>query len=98
MTRSSLFSVARLHLCQKVQTLINSLLLPRPPPTSIALDLLPVESKVNQSEVYVVRLVVKPVDDLKEQFKVHNLGGREEEGAFCRRGPGPQYSRKQEMK
>ena len=53
---------------------------------------------MNQSEVYVVRLVVKPVDDLKEQFKVHNLGGREEEGAFCRRGPGPQYNRKQEMK
>ena len=42
---------------------------------------------MNQSEVYVVRLVVKPLDDLKEQFKVHNLGGREEEGAFLQERP-----------
>ena len=90
----------RAHLGQRVQTLTNSLLLPRPPPTAIALDLLPVQTELNQqSDVYVVRLLVKPVENRVEQFKVHNLGnGGEGEGIFCRRGPGPQFNRKHEMK
>jgi len=82
----------RVHLGQKVQTLTNSLLLPRPPPTSIALNLLPVQTELKRSEVYVVRLLVKPVGNEREQFKVHNLGGGEGEGIFCRRGPGPQFN------
>ena len=84
--------VIRVHLGQRVQALTNSLLLPRPPPTSIALNLLPVQTKLKRSEVYVVRLLVKPVGNEREQFKVHNLGGGEGEGIFCRRGPGPQFN------
>jgi len=82
----------RAHLGLRVQTLTNSLLLPRPSPTSITLDLLPVQTELKRSEVYVVRLLVKPLGNKRGQFKVHNLGGGEGEGIFCRRGPGPQFN------
>jgi len=87
----------RVHLGQRVQTLANSLLLPRPPPTCIALDLLPVQTELNQSGMYVLRLLVRPMGKQGEQFKVHNLGGGDGEGIFCRRGPKPQFNRRQEM-
>ena len=83
--------VDRVHLGQRVQTLTNSLLLPRPPPTSIALNLLPVQTKLKQSEVYVVRLLVTPVEN-ERQFKVHNVENGEGEGIFFRRGSGPQFN------
>jgi len=87
----------RVHLGQRVQTLANSLLLPRPPPTCIALDLLPVQTELNQSGMYVLRLLVRPMGKQGEQFKVHNLGGGDGEGIFFRRGPKPQFNRRQEM-
>ena len=45
-----------------------------------------------------MRLLVKPVENQGDQFKVHNLGGREGEGMFCRRGPAPLFNRRKEMK
>ena len=86
------YFVIRAHLGQRVQALTNSLLLPRPPPTSIAFDLLPVQTELKRAEMFVVRLLVKPVGKEREQFKLHNLGGGEGEGIFCRRGPGPQFN------
>ena len=72
--------------------------MPRPSPTLTTLELLPVQTVQNWPDIYVVRIAVKPTDNCRGQFKVHNLGGSEDEGTFLRIGPGPRFSKKLEVK
>ena len=72
--------------------------MPRPPPTQTTLELLPVQTIQGWPDIYVVRISVKPTDNCRDQFMVHNLGGGVDEGTFLRIGPGPRFSKRLEVK